>query len=119
MGSILLFLRSMNLFCDFSDNELEKLKSSNQFIVKKIESDSIIHLQNETCDYLEIIVSGQIQVQNIDACGDMLIISDFYSGESIGDNLLFSANNFYPMTMIAKGSTACSRTRGARRSRGR
>lgn len=105
MGSTLLFIKSMDLFCDFNDDELEKLIASNQFNIKKLKSESILHLQNEICDYLEIIVSGKIQVQNIDACGDMLVISDFYSGESIGDNLLFSTNNFYPMTMIAKGNT--------------
>ena len=93
MKNILLFLKAMNLFCDFNDDELKKLITS------------ILHLQNETCDYLEIIVSGKIQVQNIDICGDMLVISDFYAGESIGDNLLFSMNNFYPMTMVAKGNT--------------
>ena len=64
-----------------------------------------MHLQNEKCDNLDIILSGTVSVQKIDSAGDMLTICNFMAGDIMGENLLFSHRNSYPVTAIAKYDT--------------
>lgn len=54
---------------------------------------------------MEIILDGEISVQKIDENGNTLKISTFSVGDVLGENLLFSSRNFYPMTTVAKTDT--------------
>ena len=99
------FLKTTNLFCDFDEDEIDRLIKSPDCVIRNYASSTVLHFQNEVCNHLEIIISGQVQVQSIDVNGNMLVICDFYSGESFGENLLFSEHNAYLMTMIAKTDT--------------
>lgn len=66
-----------------------------------IEKGNILHLQNEVCQRIDVIIEGQFAVQNIDADGNMMTIQIFSDRELLGTNLLFSSRNHYPMTIIA------------------
>ncbi len=66
----------------------------------------IIHYQDDFCNAIDIIVSGEILIQNMDAYGNVLTIKTFFKEDIIGANLIFSKNNKYPMIAIA--ASACS-----------
>jgi len=92
-------------FQEFSKNELAEILDSFRYEVKKYNKDEIIHLQNETCRYAEIILEGKVTVQNIDENGNVLTINTFANGDMIGANLIFSRKTVYPMTVTASMKT--------------
>ena len=105
MDDFISFLETVNLFKCFSTNELDKLFQNNLYRISTYFKDSVVHLQNEKCESLDIILSGTVLVQRIDSDGDLLTICNFSAGEAMGENLLFSHRNFYPMTITAKCAT--------------
>lgn len=105
MDDFISFLETVNLFKCFSTNELDKLFQNNLYRISTYFKDSVVHLQNEKCESLDIILSGTVLVQRIDSDGDLLTICNFSAGEAMGENLLFSHRNFYPMTITAKCDT--------------
>lgn len=102
MDNLFKLLKNVNLFNGFSENELKKVFNDNNYTIKNYNKNSIIYMQNEKCKTLDIILDGIISIQKIDSVGNMLSINDFTNGEVIGENLLFSIKNIYPMTIIAK-----------------
>jgi signal-transduction protein with cAMP-binding, CBS, and nucleotidyltransferase domain len=102
LDNFISFLETVNLFKCFSNNELDKLFQNNLYHIRTYTKDSVVHLQNEKCENLDIILSGTVSVQKIDSNGDLLTICSFSAGEAMGENLLFSHRNFYPMTITAK-----------------
>lgn len=103
MENLFKLLKNVNLFNGFSENELMKIFNNN-YTIKSYNKNSIIYMQNEKCKTLDIILDGIISIQKIDSEGNMLSINDFTNGEIIGENLLFSIKNIYPMTIIAKSN---------------
>ena len=73
--------------------------------VKEYKKDRIIHLQNEKCHRIDIILNGRVSVQNIDENGNVLTINVFAENDIIGANLIFSKRNEYPMDYNAKTIT--------------
>lgn len=65
----------------------------------------IIHLQNEMCSTMDIVLEGRAAVQKIDENGGILTINVFSDGGILGANLLFSSENFYPMTVVSESQT--------------
>lgn len=105
MNNSINFLINTDLFKCFSFHELEKLFNKDYYKIKKYTKNSVIYFQNEKCESLDVILDGVITIQKIDSEGDILTISDFMSGNVLGENLLFSRNNTYPMTIITKSDT--------------
>ncbi len=104
MEKFIALLKSTDLFKNLSEEELRNLFDSN-YKIKEYEKNSIIYLQNEKCESLDVILEGTVTVQKIDYDGKVLTINDFITGDVLGENLLFSVNNNYPMTIIAKNDT--------------
>jgi len=90
------------LFGCFGASEIDDLFANDQYKIKRYTKNSVVYLQNERCKSLDIILEGEVFVQKIDAEGNTLTIYNFVSGDVIGENLLFSNRNNYPMTIIAK-----------------
>ncbi len=90
------------MFGCFGASEIDDLFANDQYKIKRYTKNSVVYLQNERCKSLDIILEGEVFVQKIDAEGNTLTIYNFVSGDVIGENLLFSNRNNYPMTIIAK-----------------
>ncbi|MDD2533533.1 MAG: Crp/Fnr family transcriptional regulator [Eubacteriales bacterium] len=67
-----------------------------------LEKGQVLHMQNEICDHLDVIIEGQIAIQNIDADGNLLTIQVFSDRDLLGANLIFSSRNRYPMLATAQ-----------------
>ncbi len=98
-------LSSLSLFSCFAQNELMRLFHAGNHRVAHYHKGRIIHLQNEKCRTLDIVLDGGVAVQKTDADGNILKISVFSGGSILGANLLFSSRNFYPMTVVAESET--------------
>lgn len=64
--------------------------------------DEIIHMDGDRCHQMELILSGNVIIERIDSEGNLLTITEFFPGDLIGGNLLFSKNPHYPLTVTAK-----------------
>lgn len=98
-------LLSLNLFGGFSQNELVKLFGVSRYRIVHYNKGQIVHLQNEICHTMDIVLGGRISVQKIDEEGNVLKITVFSNGDVLGANLLFSSRNSYPMTVVAESGT--------------
>ncbi|MEM1486268.1 Crp/Fnr family transcriptional regulator [Oscillospiraceae bacterium PP1C4] len=93
---------SLNLFNDFSQQQLIQLFSLPKYKIDSYAKGQIIHLQNEVCLAMDIILDGQVSVQKIDDEGNTLKITVLSGGDVLGANLMFSNRNSYPMTIVSE-----------------
>lgn len=94
-----------DLFKGFTNEDLLNLFDVSQYTITKYKRDSIIHFEGEKCSTWDIILEGQVIVQKIDENGKIFTITEFRTGDSLGDNLLFSRQPYYPMSVLAKSDT--------------
>ena len=95
-------IRSTALIKSLSDEDILVNLKSGKFKVTSYKKNSVIHFDGETCNKLEIILSGKVVVDRIDKSGTLLTISEFYKDDILGGNLLFSKNPYYPMTVLTQ-----------------
>ena len=94
-------IKDTNLFSSMAKDEVKALIKNRQFIIKSYKRGSIIHLEDEECSRIEVILSGEVVIENLDEDGNLLTITDFRTGDMLGGNLIFSSNPRYPMTITA------------------
>jgi len=102
-------LAGLSLFEGFSKEELKSIFGASSYEIKKYGKEQIIHLQNEVCNAMEIILEGKVVVQKIDEEGNILTINVFSAPDIIGAHLVFSTNNIYPMTVVSDADTVILR----------
>lgn len=95
-------LKSTELFKNFTDETITALFTLDSYKIREYKKKSVIYFQNEKCETIDIVLKGVVSIEGIDEKGSSISINDFIVGNSIGGNLLFSRNNFYPMTILAK-----------------
>lgn len=102
------FLMSISLFNGLEKDNLSTILEREAFI-QKFGSGQIIYLQNEKANTMDIVLDGNVIVQNIDENGNILAITSLEKGDMLGGNLIFSQKNEYPMTLTAKKDTKLMR----------
>lgn len=95
-------LKGFDLFEAIKKEDLQSFFTKYCYKLKSYAQGAIIHLQNEKCTTVDIIIQGKLSVQKIDKAGNVLIVEDFTSGAVLGANLIFGGNNYYPLTVIAE-----------------
>lgn len=98
-------LVSQNLFSSFTADELLKILKNEHYELKRYDKGQIIHLQNEVVTFVDIILEGDVSVQNIIENGNILTIGVFSTCDIIGANLIYSSSNFYAMTVMSTAMT--------------
>jgi CRP-like cAMP-binding protein len=93
------------LLSHLSKKEVSSCFKDGSFHISTYGKNNIIHFSGEVCRGLEIILSGQVSVERIDEAGNLMTIAEFYGGEILGGNLLFSKKPYYPMTITARQPT--------------
>lgn len=102
-------LIGLDLFRNFPREELKRILDASGFEIKKYQKGQIIHLENEVCRSMDIILEGKVIIQKIDEEGNVLTINVFSAPEIIGAHLIFSTRNVYPMTVVAESEVVVSR----------
>ncbi len=99
---ILQIISHTDLFSSFYGDQLAKLFKGALYHVSEHNKNSIVYMQNERCNTMDVILKGELAVQRIDENGRVLTISSFFAGDVIGGNLLFAQRNIFPMTITCK-----------------
>ena len=98
-------MRQIDLIKSIKSEEIESYLSEGSCNITEYGKNNIVHFVGEFCSKLEIILSGKVVIERIDESGNLMTIADFYGGDVLGGNLMFSKNPYYPMTVTAKDAT--------------
>ncbi len=99
-------IMAVKLLENLAATEIRKYLDCGRFKVSSYKANSVIHFENDPCDKLEIILSGEVLVERLDAAGGLLTIASFSANDILGGNLLFSQNPYYPMTITARKTSS-------------
>ena len=99
------FISRFTLFKSLDLTEIELFLREGSFKTTTYRKNNTIHYAGNICEKLEIILSGKVAVERIDESGNLMSIAEFFSGDILGGNLLFSKNPYYPMTVTAQHPT--------------
>ncbi len=102
IDNYLVELDKSKLFSSQSQNELLKIFNSINYKISEYYKGQVIHNEEDLCECLSIILVGNIEIQKIDAMGKTLTVAEFSVGDTFGENLIFSDNLLYPMTVFSK-----------------
>lgn len=95
-------LLSLGLFKDFKKEQFIQLFKNARYSINIYGKGQVIHLQNEVCSAMDIVLEGEVSVQKIDSSGNILKIIVFSGSDILGANLLFSSKHVYPMTIVSE-----------------
>lgn len=99
-------IKQLDLIKSIKSEEIERLLNEGSFKTTEYAKNSIVHFVGEVCSKLEIILSGKVVIERIDESGNLMTIAEFFSGDVLGGNLIFSKNPHYPMTVTTKQPTS-------------
>ncbi|MCM8709667.1 Crp/Fnr family transcriptional regulator [Clostridium sp. SYSU_GA19001] len=99
-------IKSSSLFKTFTEEDLISLFSKIPYKVEKYNKGDIILAEDDSCNTLNLILEGSLEVQKNDSTGKVLSIAEFGSGEIFGEMLIFADKNTAPINVIAK--TKCT-----------
>lgn len=105
MEQYLRLIQQTQLIKALKTADIEMYLKEGSFKTTEYGKNNIVHFTGEVCSKLEIILSGQVVIERIDEAGSLMTIAEFFSGDILGGNLMFSKNPYYPMTVTAKKPT--------------
>ena len=94
-----------NLLKDIEKEQIALYFEKQQFKFITYMKGTVVHLENDSCKNLEIILSGKVVVERLDESGGILTVAEFNENDILGGNLLFSNKPYYPMTITTKQET--------------
>nr|WP_314464165.1 Crp/Fnr family transcriptional regulator [uncultured Clostridium sp.] len=95
-------LLRLDLFKDFKEEQFIQLFKNARYAINSYKKGQVIHLQNEVCSAMDIVLEGEVSVQKIDSSGNILKITVFSGADILGANLLFTSKHAYPMTIVSE-----------------
>jgi CRP-like cAMP-binding protein len=102
MKSYLDVMKRVGLIKTIETEKIELFLNEGSFKITEYAKNNIVHFTGEACSRLEIILLGSVAIERIDESGSLMSIAEFFSGDILGGNLMFSKNPYYPMTVTAK-----------------
>ncbi len=95
----------IDLIKSINPQQIEEYLAEGSFKRAEYGKNSIVHFVGEVCSKLEVILIGKVVIERIDEAGNLMTIAEFFRGDVLGGNLMFSKNPYYPMTVTAKETT--------------
>ena len=105
MKKYLELMRQIDLIKSIKPQEIDSYLTEGSCKITQYGKNNIVHFVGEACLKLEVILSGKVVIERIDESGNLMTIAEFFGGDVLGGNLMFSKNPFYPMTVTAKEAT--------------
>lgn len=81
-------------------DEVAHLFKGGYYKIRDYEKSSIIYLENQVCNTVDIILKGEVSIESINKEGDILTVVNLKPGDIMGGSLAFSKENYYPMTVM-------------------
>ena len=98
-------IRQIDLIKSIKPQEIDLYLTEGSCKITQNGKNNVVHFVGEVCSKLEIILSGKVVIERIDESGNFMTIAEFFSGDVLGGNLMFSKNPHYPMTVTTKQPT--------------
>ncbi|WP_035287924.1 Crp/Fnr family transcriptional regulator [Clostridium sp. KNHs214] len=92
-------LRNISLFSTVREPDLERLIASNHIYQKHYMKGVTVHNANETCQTLDIVLSGSLVAYSLSTNGSSTTMFEFSKGSMLGTNLLFDESHDYPLNI--------------------
>lgn len=105
MKKYLELIQQIDLLKSINPQEIDSFLNEGSCKTAEYRKNNIVHFVGEVCSKLDIILSGKVVIERIDESGNLMTIAEFFSGDVLGGNLMFSKSPFYPMTVTAKDAT--------------
>lgn len=97
-------LESNELFKGLSSKEIESLLSEVKYSTVTYNKGEIMFQEGDKCNNIGLIISGCIQIERIYESGKEIVLKKLCEGDVFGEALIFSKQNLYPATVIAKSN---------------
>jgi CRP/FNR family transcriptional regulator, dissimilatory nitrate respiration regulator len=95
-------LRKLDLFKDITDFEYNNIMQENKIYEKKYSAGSTLLHQGDAYNELNIIIEGECNGEMVDFSGKIVKIEEFKSPYVLASGILFSKNNFLPVSVSSK-----------------
>lgn len=92
-------LKSIPLLTTITKNDLKTQISNHNIYQKTYVKGTTLHNANDSCNTLDIILSGNLVAYSLSINGSSTTIFEFNEGHLIGANLLFGKNHNYPLNL--------------------
>jgi CRP-like cAMP-binding protein len=96
-------IEQYNLFNDLSEHDINLLKKT--AYVSSYKKGEVIHLEEDICETVDLVIKGYIRAEQIDVNGNALVVREFGPNNYIGTNVLYSSNRKYMLHIIAVEET--------------
>lgn len=93
------------LFRKLEESEIENIMASLIYTIKSYEKDDVIAIENDDCNSLGIILTGNIEIHKPFPSGKIVTINHFSAGNVFGEALVFSERHLYPATIISSDNS--------------
>ncbi len=80
-----------------------KERTSLKFI--SLKRGEVLFQENDLCEYIGIVITGQIQISSYSLKGNEVIYNVLENGDIFGNNLIFSSSPYYRGEVVAKVTT--------------
>ncbi len=95
-------LKKLQLFSNISTYVLEDLIKEKQIFKRRYNKGVTVHEQHSQCAAIDVVSSGKLVAYSLSQNGSQTIVFEFKQESIIGANLLFGAENLYPMNIYCK-----------------
>lgn len=93
------------LFRNMEEAEIEEIINSLVYTIKSYDKDEVIAIENDDCDSLGVILSGNVEIHKPFPSGKVVTINHFSAGNVFGEALVFSERHRYPATIISSNKS--------------
>ena len=93
------------LFRHLNEGNIQALLKVLEVKSETYEKESVIAFEGDKCTTLGIVVSGKVELQNIYPSGKVATLTSLAPGQCFGEAILFSDQDRYPITTVAKVKT--------------
>ncbi len=90
MKNIISEVQKIDLLNFIDTESLVKHIHQGNILIKSYPKDGVVHDHLAFCDSLDIILTGKLTINRYDAEGNVVHITQFQRGETLGGNLLFA-----------------------------
>lgn len=100
------FLKSIALFDNFSDKEIERFVSVSQ--LKTYKKGKLLYLEGDKSDFMYVICSGWLKLFHMTEEGEEVILAMLTTDSTTGENSIFEQGHFTSSAQIAEEATIIS-----------
>jgi len=89
------------LFAGISQEEVARMLNGVHYQIKQFSKDEVIACNGDECKLLQMVITGSVRGEMMDATGKVLKIEDIGAPRPLAVAFLFGQNNRYPVTITA------------------